>query len=124
MSLSEALGEGLMTTFVGLVIVFSVLIILMLVMMLMKVVFYNPTQKKKSKVKAAAVDKPVNDDSASATVEASADDTQLIAVLTAAVAAYLDKPASKFNIKSHKRVASNATAWNKAGVRDIIDSRF
>lgn len=123
MSLSEALGEGLMTTFVGLVIVFAVLIILMLVMMLMKVVFYNPTQRKKSKAEAAAVDKPDND-LASATVEASADDTELIAVLAAAVAACLDKPASKFNIKSYKRVGSNATAWNKAGVRDIIDSRF
>ena len=36
MSLSEALGEGLMVTAVGLIIVFSVLIILMLVMMAMK----------------------------------------------------------------------------------------
>ena len=45
MSLSQALGQGLMVTGVGLLIVFSVLIILMLVMMLMKKVFYKEPQK-------------------------------------------------------------------------------
>ena len=112
MTLSEALAEGLKVTGVGLIIVFSVLIILMLVMMAMKVVFYKedkPAQKKPE----VKVEKP-------APVVQTADDSELIAVISAAVAACMDVPVSSINIKSYKKVG----AWNKAGVRDIIDSRL
>ena len=52
MSLSQALGQGLMVTGVGLLIVFSVLIILMLVMMLMKRYFIkNPKRLKPFRLK-------------------------------------------------------------------------
>lgn len=117
MTLSEALAEGLQVTGVGLIIVFSVLIILMLVMMAMKVIFYKEDKpQKKSEPKAKAPEnKP-----APAPVQAKTDDSELIAVLTAAVAACMDVPVSSLNIKSYKKVS----AWNKASVRDIIDSRF
>ncbi len=119
MTLTEALSEGLMTTFVGLLIVFAVLIILMLVMMLMKVVFYKPEAKPAEKAEPAA---PV---AAAAETESNAtDEAELIAVLTAAVAVCMDKPASKLNIKSYKRIKNTAPAWNKAGVRDVIEARF
>lgn len=117
MTLTEALSEGLMTTFVGLLIVFSVLIILMLVMMLMKVIFYKPETKtaEKPAPSAPAVVQPESN---------AADEAELIAVLTAAVAVCMDKPASKLNIKSYRRIKNTAPAWNKAGVRDVIDARF
>ena len=47
MSVTEALGEGVMVTVVGLIIVFSVLIILMLVMMAMKK--YSIKSRKRQK---------------------------------------------------------------------------
>lgn len=116
MTLAEAMSEGLMVTGIGLIIVFAVLIILMLVMMAMKVIFYKEDKpaEKKPEVKAPE-NKP-----APAPVQAKADDSELIAVLTAAVAACMDVPVSSLNIKSYKKVS----AWNKASVRDIIDSRL
>lgn len=118
MTLAEALSEGLMTTFIGLVIVFSVLIILMLVMMLMKTVFYKP-EKKEQAVKASEPVTVTEPEKAEVV-----DEGELIAVLTAAVAACMDKPASNLNIKSYKRIDGKASAWNRAGVRDVIDARF
>ena len=49
---------------------------------------------------------------------------ELIAVLTAAVAASLNTSTYNLKIKSYRRVGNNAPAWNKAGVRETINSRF
>ena len=133
MTLAEALSQGLQVTVVGLTIVFSVLIILMLVMMLMKVVFYNPTQPKKEKVKKAPAPKAkkstgTSDDELMAVITAAVasamDESELIAVLTAAVAASRNTSTYNLKIKSYRRVENAAPAWNKAGLRDVIDSRF
>lgn len=122
MSLSQALGQGLMVTGVGLLIVFSVLIILMLVMMLMKKVFYKEPQKaetvqieKKSDASANNVAPP--------TLNA-AQDPNLIAVLTAAVAVCMNTSTYNLKIKSYRRVDNNAPVWNKAGLNDAINSRY
>ena len=49
---------------------------------------------------------------------------ELIAVLTAAVAASLDTPAYNLKIKSFRRVGDVAPAWGNAGRVDIINSRI
>jgi len=51
-------------------------------------------------------------------------DTTLIAVLTAAVAASLNTPPSNLKIKSFRRVYDSTPAWNRAGRADIIASRL
>ena len=122
MSLAEALSEGLQVTGIGLIIVFSVLIILMLVMMAMKVIFYKPNKKDADKGTNKTVDTTPVPKTAAA--ESGMDEGTLLAVLTAAVAAVMNTSTSRLNIKSYKRVGDTAPAWNKAGVRDIIDSRF
>lgn len=114
MSLAEALSEGLKVTAIGLIIVFSVLIILMLVMMAMKKIFYRESAPAKTTAPAKA---PVS----AAKPE---EDPNLIAVLTAAIAASLNTSTYNLNIKSYRRIENNTPAWNKAGVRDTIDSRF
>ncbi len=133
MTLVQALTQGLQVTVIGLLIVFSVLITLMLVMMLMKVVFYNPTQPKKDKAKKASAPKgkkssQTPDDELmaviSAAVASTMDESELIAVLTAAVAASLNTSTYNLKIKSYRRVENAAPAWNKAGLRDVIDARF
>ena len=127
MSLSQALGQGLMVTGVGLLIVFSVLIILMLVMMLMKKVFYKEPQKaetvqieKKSDASANNAAPPTE---APPTLNA-AQDPNLIAVLTAAVAVCMNTSTYNLKIKSYRRVDNNAPVWNKAGLNDAINSRY
>lgn len=124
MSLSEALSEGLQVTGVGLLIVFSVLAILMLVMMAMKKIFYKDPQKTSAGTKAAEVQSAPAASSTPSADTAPAEDPNLIAVLTAAVAASLNTSTYKLNIKSYRRADSNSPAWKKAGLSDVIDSRF
>ena len=121
MTLAEALSEGLKVTGVGVIIVFSVLIILMLVMMAMKAIFYKPNKEdKKEKDSVPEVTQVPN----VAVAENGIDEGTLLAVLTAAVAASMNTSTYRLNIKSYKRVEKTSPAWNRAGVRDIIDSRF
>ena len=122
MSLSEALGEGLMVTAVGFIIVFSVLIILMLVMMAMKKIFYKEPQANDKKTETQTADMQI--DGKAETEVLNEEDPNLIAVLAAAVAASLNTSAYNLKIKSYRRIGNNAPAWNKAGLRDTIDSRF
>lgn len=117
MSLSEALKEGMLVTGVGLLIVFSVLIILMLVMMAMKKIFYKEDKPK--------TENNAPTPSAPAVVQnVQGDDTQLIAVITAAIAASLNTSTYNLNIRSFKRVGNSTPDWSKAGLRENIDSRF
>ena len=117
MTLTDALGEGLLVTGIGLAIVFAVLIILMLVMMLMNVIFYHPETKPTAVSLEPA---PVVQEDTPAVVN----DDELIAVLTAAVAASLNTSTYHLNIKSYRRIENTSPAWNRAGLRDVIDARF
>lgn len=116
MSVSQALSEGLQVTGVGLIIVFSVLIILMLVMMAMKAIFYKPESS----------DKPKNDVAEVTTLHSeNPNDNELIAVLTAAVAAYTSaENISNLKIKSYKKVGRSDTSWQRSGRNGVINSRF
>ncbi len=121
--MAEALQVGLSTTVIGLLIVFAVLIILMGVLMLFNKIF-GKTEKK------AAVEqpKPAAPVSAPAVKQVSApaeeSEEELIAILTAAVAASLNTSTYNLKIKSYRRIPNNAPAWNKAGIKETIDSRF
>lgn len=123
MTISEALLEGLSTTVVGLSIVFAVLIILMIVLMLFEKIFYKPQKPAEVKKPEPAKQEAVKAAEAPAAGD-NADDEELIAVLTAAVAASLNTSTYNLRIKSYRRVNNNAPAWNRAGLRDTIDSRL
>lgn len=121
-TLSEALGEGLKVTGVGLAIVFGVLVILMCVLCLFKVIFYkDPAKQAPAAAQAPAVPAPAP---AAVKAEEDVDEDELIAVLTAAVAASLNTSTYNLQIKSYRRVDAKRPAWNKAGVRETISSRF
>lgn len=114
--LSEALGMGGMVTVVGLAIVFSVLIILMLVLMLFKVIFYKDPKKA-----LPAKQTPTQNIQQTASAQVTApDDEELIAVLTAAIAASLNTSTYNLHIKSYRRVDTKSNAWNNAGIRENV----
>ena len=52
------------------------------------------------------------------------DEEELVAVLTAAVAACMNTSTYNLKIKSFRRIENTSPSWNKAGLRDVIDSRF
>ncbi len=112
MSLQEALSKGVSVTGVGLLIVFAVLVILMLVMIVMKMIFYKEPEK-------ASVQSVPTYEQADAE-----DEEELIAVLTAAVAASLSTSTYNLKIKSYRRITDSAPAWNRAGVGETINNRL
>lgn len=116
-TLGEALAAGGETTVIGLAIVFAVLIILMIVLMLFKLIFY-----RKPKTQSAAPKQEVSSDKAVPAEEV--DEGELIAVLTAAVAASLNTSTYNLRIKSYRRTDNNMPAWNKAGITETINNRF
>ena len=117
MNLAEALMEGAQTAVIGLSTVFAVLIILMIVIYIMTLVFYK-------KPKTAAAPEPAAEERTEEIAEEITDDAELIAVLTAAVAASLNTSTYNLQIKSYRRVDNKKSAWNKAGIRETIDNRF
>lgn len=123
LTLGEALSTGGLVTGLGLLIVFAVLIILMLVLYLFKVIFYkDPNKASKSNTEAVVAEAPRV--TVQAAAEEAVDDDELIAVLTAAVAASLNTSTYNLRIKSYRRVNSNTPAWNKAGVNETINNKI
>ena len=120
MSVSEALSIGLQTTGVGLGIVFAVLIIIMAVLYCFKFIFDKKPEVQKE---PAAAPTPVQEASPAAAAAPQNDD-ELIAVLTAAVAASLNTSTYNLHIKSYRRVDNTMPAWNRAGVTETINNRF
>lgn len=120
-TLGDALSVGGMVTGVGISIVFSVLVILMIVLMLFKVIFYRKpadTESVKTEIKVEkAPEVSVNEPK---TIE----DGELIAVLTAAVAASLNTSTYNLKIKSYRRVEDHKPSWRKAGITETINNRF
>lgn len=123
MSLTEALSEGLQVTAIGLIIVFAVLLILMLVMMAMKVIFYRP-ETKESKSDAEKQNPDINASVVESENDGMQNDTELVAVIMAAIASSMNTSVSNIRIKSFKRASGISSPWNRAGVKETIDGRF
>ncbi len=114
----DALSVGGQVTLMGMIIVFSVLIILMVVLVAMKYIFAPKEEKTERSAQITQVQE------AMPVTEPQEDEEELIAILTAAIAASLNTSTYNLNIKSFRRVANTAPAWNKAGLNETINSRF
>ncbi|MBO7762969.1 MAG: OadG family protein [Clostridia bacterium] len=97
MSFGDGVAYGLQMLLVGMLIVFAVLSLLWLSLELSGKIFRNLSATTKPAVEKKAEPAP-----AAAPVAAS-DDTELIAVLTAAIAAMESAPAARFRVVSFKR---------------------
>ena len=113
--------EGLQVTAVGVGIVFVGLVILIGLVKLIGVAT-GSLGKKKETVKPAPAPESVQTATVVRELPAEQDDTALIAVITAAIAAMLDD-GSNFVVRKVRRV-SNTPAWSKAGREEQIYSRF
>lgn len=126
-TLSAVFGEGIKVTGLGLGIVFSVLVILMIVLYLFKVIFYRKPSNKTLDVQEKTTAQETASASVSTAVKEQKDDMdeeELIAVLTAAIAASLNTSTYNLVIRSYRRVNNNVPAWNKAGVNETINNRM
>lgn len=90
----ENITQVLAVTVLGIAIVFSVLLIIMIVLYLMR--FIAPSENTKKEEVIKEVISPAND---------STDECELVAVLTAAVAASMKTSTYNLRIKSYKRLS-------------------
>lgn len=113
------MGFTLAVTATGMVIVFLVLAILIAFVSIMGKIMQR-TSKSKEEENVSAPEKSVVFKSTKAPVhdaDTEETNTELIAVISAAVAAFSNDDAKSFKIKSIKRVNPRA-AWNMAGITD------
>ena len=114
-STKDLIMGGLAYTVMGILIVFLVLVLIMLVIKAMAL--FSSEKKPKA---VAPVETPVQ--TVAETVENKADDTELIAVITAAIAVMTQQSTSDFVVRSYKKVSGGA--WNKAGRREMLENKF
>ena len=114
MGILNALSYGGITAVIGMFIVFLGLTILICAVKIMGAVFAGVTAKKQAKAKAAVVEKPAAPAPAPVAapepvVEDVTDDSELIAVIAAAIAAF-DNSGKNLVVRKVRRV----TGWNRA----------
>lgn len=126
MTLGEALIEGVQTTVLGMATIFAVLAILMAAISIMKNIFYKSKETASSDSAAANTETEAVMPEAAQPVEydEQENEEELIAVFAAAIAASLNTSTYNLKIKSYRRTDKRNPAWNAAGIRDNINSRF
>lgn len=101
--LSERIMMGIETTLLGMGVVFLALIVLWAVLSVFRLVFYKPDGKAAESVPAPAEITPAV---AQAEAVSTANDEEIVAVITAAIAAMTGKPETSFRVVSFRRTAS------------------
>lgn len=119
LSLSEKLNYGLMTTGIGLLVVFCALILIIVVITILTQIL---KERKKEEAKKEEIKLPVTE-SEPAPAGAQEGDA-LTAVLAAAVAAYLDgEKQNGLIIKSYRKVTAD-NPWSQSGRNSRIYNKL
>lgn len=108
MTIADAIPFGLQTVLLGIGVVFAVLIILWAVLSVFKFVFYKKPDGEADKTaveKKAPAPAPAPEPVPAPVVSEPSDDAELVAVITAAIAAMMDAPQTSFRVVSFRRTA-------------------
>lgn len=117
----EELGLGLTTTLICMAIVFTILIVLSYVIRLQRII----VEKIEGKGNKQATKAQIAPQAAKPEVQkAEEDDGELLAVISAAVAAALGRSASNIIVKSIRRVEPETLTWSLTGRQEQVSSRF
>ncbi len=112
----ETIISGGVVSVIGMGTVFAVLAILWGVLELMRVIFAPKTDKPA--VAPEAVPAPVVAPTVPAPAET--DDSELIAILTVAIAVSLNTSTYKLNIKSYRQIDNGTPVWNSVSRRENL----
>lgn len=118
LSMGEKLAAAGITTVMGMGITFLVLILLWGCVAVMTKFTYRPKKEEKPQASAA----PAAPAAPAAAAPAAADDS-LIAVISAAIAAYEGGSPNNLVVRKISRISGETTVWGDAGRADCIDSR-
>ena len=123
LTLSEKMAGAGVTTLLGLGTTFVILCLIWLILSIMGKIM-TATGKKSAPAAAAAPAVPAAAAQAPAKSENLASDAELVAVITAAIAAYEGSgAANNLVVRSIQRVSGASTAWSRAGSADCLESR-
>jgi|GEM_PF-1937274 len=118
----ESIEIGVITTVVGMGVVFCVLIILFLCVTLLAKVTEKSAAGKRPKP-AAAVPVAPTVPAAPAPVKDKALDAKTVAVIMAAVSAALGRPAEQLRFRAVRHEGGQRSAWASEGTNEIIRTR-
>ncbi len=116
-----SMGDGLIVTLFSIAMVFIVLIIISIFISMLK----NFDRKKEEPIVVKG-NKDIKTDiiKSEEEMDKKPDDEELIAVLSAAVAASLGVSLPQINIKSIKRVSNTSPVWGVAGIQEQIYNKL
>ena len=118
---SDLIGAGLAYTVMGILIVFLILVIIMMVIKAMAL--FSGEKKPKNKQTSLADSAPVQKATEAVTETVpETDELELVAVITAAIAAMTGESTSDFVVRSYKKIPGGS--WNKAGRMEILDNKL
>lgn len=122
MSLIDKLAQGVPIAIIGYAMVFVVLAILWGIIELMHVILTPKPSKHIKKEDLKTTQNSIVDEKIETVVETEqVDEGELVAVLTAAVAASLNTSTYNLKIKSFKRIDTKNNAWSTASRNDAIN---
>ena len=122
MSLLDKLGQGVPIAIIGYVMVFVVLAILWGIIEFMHFILTPKASKNKKKDEVKFTQNSLVEEKSENVVETEQiDESELVAVLTAAVAASLNTSTYNLKIKSFKRIDTKNNAWSNASRNDAIN---
>lgn len=125
MSILDKLGFAFLVMLIGMLIVFFGLIVLICLIKLMSIIVGALTGKKKERPAPAPAPVVVPEPVAEAAAEETGlESDELIAVITAALAAFNKDGNKTLVVRSVRRAAAKTPAWAKAGRADQLASRF
>jgi sodium pump decarboxylase gamma subunit len=107
------LTHGLMVTVIGMGITFIVLLVLSYVLDLFRILSKGPSSKKADAEEKAEKIKPEPVENISIAEETnSKNDLELVAVITAAIAASLNTTSDQLVVRSFRRIGNRSSQWN------------
>lgn len=109
----ETISVGIVTTVVGLGVVFSVLIILSLVIALLAKLTAGRSKKKAAPAPVAAAPAAAPQGL----------NPKTVAAIMAAISAASGRPVAELKFTAIRRVNSNQNAWSNSGTSEIINTR-
>ena len=118
-STKDLIMGGLAYTVMGILIVFLILIIIMAVIKAMALISGEKKPKKQASLPETTVPAEMKTEPVEGKMQ---DESELIAVITAAIASMVGQTTSGFVVRSYKKIGGDA--WNKAGRREILDNRL
>lgn len=125
MDFMDILGSGSKVMILGLAAVFLALTIIVLVInILNKAVNKEAATEKKDK-DINVEDNKLDEKQSTVTIDNEVtDDSELIAVITAAVAASLNRSTHNIIVRKVERIRGNRSQWNKAGRYEHLSSKL